>query len=94
MPRREFSTASFCTSRILSTPFRLKSPPTSPCSIFLGYVTAFGLPGSDFTGNGQVQLPYFLLYGHSLHQGIDKAVHVLRRFLRLHGGGAYKGGCK
>ena len=74
--------------------FQVEKSADEPLLDFLGYVTAFGLPGSDFTGNGQVQLPYFLLYGHSLHQGIDKAVHILRRFLRLHGGGAYKGGCK
>ena len=30
MPRRDSSTACFCTSRIFSTPFRLNSPPTSP----------------------------------------------------------------
>ena len=59
MPSREFSTASFCTSRIFATPFRLKSPPTSPCSIFLATSLLFAWPVVISPVTGRFSCPIF-----------------------------------
>ena len=42
---------------------------------FAGDVAALGRAGDDFAGDGQVELPNFLLQGHLAHQVINKLVH-------------------
>ena len=74
--------------------FQVEKASDEPALNLLGNIAVLGLSGSDFTGDGKVQLADFLFYGHSLYQRIDKAVHVLRGFLRLHRGSAQKGACQ
>ena len=59
MPRRDFSMASFCTSRIFSTPFRLRSPPTSPCSIFFATSLFCACPVTISPETGRFSWPIF-----------------------------------
>ena len=59
IPSREFSTASFCTSRIFSTPFRLKSPPTSPRFIFPAMSLLLACPVVMSPVTGRLSWPIF-----------------------------------
>ena len=59
MPRREFSTANFCTSRIFSTPFKLKSPPTSPRLILPAMSLLFACPVVMSPVTGRLSCPIF-----------------------------------
>ena len=59
IPRRDFSTASFCTSRMRSTPFRLKSPPTNPFSIFAATSLLLACPVVMSPVTGRFNCPIF-----------------------------------
>ena len=67
--------------------FQIEKPSHEPLLNLLGHVAALCLTGGDLSGHGQVELADFLFHSHPAHQCVDEAVHVLRRFLRLHGGG-------
>ena len=57
------------------------------CAYIFGDVALAGSTGDDIAGNGQVELPEFLLERHLRHEVIDKALH-LRIFVATRGGTA------
>ena len=73
----EFSTANFLHVAYLGYSFQVEKASDRPALNLLNNIAVLGLSGSDFTGDGKVQLADFLFYGHSLYQRIDKAVRNL-----------------
>ena len=59
IPRRDCSTACFCTSRIFSTPFRLNSPPTSPFLILAAISLLLACPVVISPVTGRFNCPIF-----------------------------------